>query len=98
MRRPGRHRSGLSSEPGRGSRENVALLTQLFVLTPQPDQFVAFIRRDTFILFFPVAVSPVRDDHPVTDRLRGRFELSGEVIGIAASTDKVNDLAAEFRG
>ena len=72
MRRPGRHRSGLSREPGRRSRENVALQTQMFVLTPETDQFVAFIGRDNLVLFLPVAVPPVGDADSVTDRL-GRW-------------------------
>ncbi len=41
MRRSGWHRSSLSGEPGRRLRESVAILTHLFVLTPQPDQPIA---------------------------------------------------------
>src|SRR4051795_9625131 len=41
----GRHGAGLSCKPGRGSREDVALQPQLLVLTPQPRQLLALVRR-----------------------------------------------------
>jgi hypothetical protein len=87
MRRSGRHRCGPSGEPRRRSRENVALLTQLLVLTPQPDQFIALGWCDDLDLLCPASASPIGHGDSVADRLRGRFELTRKIIRIAAGAD-----------
>src|SRR4051795_10065579 len=47
--RSGRDHAGLAGKPGRRSRENVALQTQLLVLPPQPAQFLALGRAQAGI-------------------------------------------------
>ena len=56
-------RTLLACEPGRGSRENVALQPQLLVLTPQPGQLVALGRGQPIALLLPAALFPVRLRH-----------------------------------
>jgi hypothetical protein len=69
----------------------------LFVLTPQPDQFVAFGRSDNLDLLFTAAIPSIGHRDSVSDRLRGRFEVTREIIGIAAGADQVDYLPTKFR-
>jgi hypothetical protein len=69
----------------------------LLVLTPQPDQFIAFGRCDNFDLLLPAPVPSIGHADPVADRLRGRFELSREIIRIAAGADLVQPFVDEIQ-
>jgi len=75
----------------------MSLLTQLLVLTPQPDQFVAFGRCDELSLLRMAPIPSIGCADPVADRLRGWFELSREIIRIAADADQFNHLSTKFR-
>jgi hypothetical protein len=89
--------AGLACEPGRRSREDLALQPQLLVLAPQPGQIVALGRGQPITLLLPAALLPVRLCDPVADRLRRRFEFSGKVNRIATGADQLDHLATEFR-
>src|SRR4051794_27294408 len=99
--RPGRDRPGLAGEPGRRSREDVALLAQLLVLAPQPGEFLALGRGQRGLGWGGFRLAPallsVSNSNPVPDGLGGGFELAGKVGRVASGTDQLDHLAPELR-
>ena len=75
-------------EPGRRSRENVALQPQLLVLAPQPGQLVTLGCGQAVNLLLPAALLLVGLRNPSADRLRRRLELAGKVVRRAPSTNQ----------
>src|SRR6202023_4179115 len=94
MGRPGWDHRGLPCEPGCCLCQDIALLAQLPVLTPQTGQLLALgagraVRSAAFI-----AISRT---NPVPDRLGGRFELARQLLRGSPRSDQINHLPPEFR-
>jgi hypothetical protein len=67
------------------------------LLAPQPDQFIALGRRDDLHLLLAASVPSIGHGDPMMDRLRGEFELTSEIIWIAARADTFDYSPAKFR-
>ena len=67
------------------------------VLPPQPGQLVPLGRSQARGRLIPPALLPVSRSDPRADRLRGRLELSGKILGRPSGTDQINHLTAELR-
>src|SRR5437660_4889584 len=94
MGRPGRHHRGLPCEPGCCLCQDIALLAQLPVLTPQTGQLLALgagraVRSAAFI-----AISLT---NPVPDRLGCRFELARQLLRCSPRSHQISPLSPEFR-
>jgi hypothetical protein len=94
--RMGSRRSRVRTRPPL-EREDVALQSQLLVLTPQPRQLVAFGQGQAVTLLFPAALLAVRLRNPVADRLHCRFELARKLSRIATGAHLLDLLATELR-
>ena len=77
--------------------KDVALHTQLLVLTAQPGQLLALGCAQAVALLLPTALLSVSLNDPVADRLGGRLELARQVSRVAAGADQINDLPPELR-
>src|SRR5947209_3625595 len=71
--RPGRYRAGLPCEPGRRFCQDLALLTQLAVLTAQTGHLSPLRLRKPIIA---AASTTFGLAHPIPDRLRRWLELA----------------------
>ena len=71
---------------------------QLLVLTTQPGEFITLGDSQSGPPLLPATLLAIRQRDPVADRLRGGFELAGEVNRIAAGADEFNRLTTELRG
>src|SRR3984893_1365751 len=94
MGRPGWDHRGLPCEPGRCLCQDIALLAQLPVLTPQTGQLLALGAGRALLsaAFIAIGLS-----HPVPDRLGGRFELARQLLRCSPRSDQINHLSPEFR-
>src|SRR6266850_3364077 len=94
MGRPGWDHRGLPCEPGRCLCQDIALLAQLPVLTPQTGQLLALSAGRAVLSapFITIGLS-----HPVPDRLGGRFELTRQLLRCSPRSHQINHLAPEFR-
>src|SRR6266478_5474714 len=94
MGRPGWDHRGLPCEPGRCLCQDIALLAQLPVLSPQTGQLLALdagraVRSAAFIA--------IGLTNPVPDRLGSRFELARQLLRCSPRSDQINHLSPEFR-
>src|SRR5437016_11728689 len=94
MGRPGWDHRGLPCEPGRCLCQDIALLAQLPVLTPQTGQLLALgagraVRSAAFVA--------IGLTNPVPDRLGCRFELARQLLRCSPRSDQINHLSPEFR-
>ncbi len=80
MRRPGRHRIGLPSEPGRGFCQDLALHPQPAVVTPQLRQLLALDRAQAVLPLPRVQIGLL---HPAQHRVRRDPELLGDLARAA---------------
>src|SRR6202040_57746 len=94
MGRPGWDHRGLPCEPGRCLCQDIALLAQLPVLTPQTGQLLALGAGRAVLSAAFVAIGLT---NPVPDRLGGRFELARQRLRCSPRSDQINHLSAEFR-
>src|ERR1700731_3774268 len=94
MGRPGWDHRGLPCEPGRCLCQDIALLAQLPVLTPQTGQLLALGAGRAVLSAAFVAIGL---PNPVPDRLGGRFELARQRLRCSPRSDQINHLSAEFR-
>src|SRR6266481_4848354 len=92
--RPGRDHRGLPCEPGCCLCQDIALLAQLPVLTPQTGQLLALGAGRAVLSAAFVAIGL---SHPVPDRLGGRFELARQLLRCSPRSDQINHLSPEFR-
>src|ERR1700736_2391651 len=94
MGRPGWDHRGLPCDPGRCLCQDIALLAQLPVLTPQTGQLLALGAGRALLsaAFIAIGLS-----HPVPDRLGGRFELARQLLRCSPRSDQINHLSPEFR-
>src|SRR6516164_9033590 len=81
-------------EPGRCLCQDIALLAQSPVLTPQTGQLLALGAGRAVLTPAFVAISL---SHPVPDRLGGRFELARQRLRAAPGSNQINHLTPEFR-
>src|SRR6266404_2334422 len=95
MGRPGRDHRGLPCEPGCCLCQDIALLAQLPVLTPQTGQLLALGAGRAVLSAAFVAISLT---NPVPDRLGSRFELTRQLLRCSPRSHQINHLAPEFRG
>src|SRR6202035_2257087 len=81
-------------EPGRCLCQDIALLAQSPVFTPQTGQLLALSagRAVLSAAFIAIGLS-----HPVPDHLGGRFELARQRLRGAPRADQINHLSPEFR-
>jgi hypothetical protein len=88
-------------KPGRRSRETIALLAQLFVLAPQPGEFLALGRMQGGLggrgFHLASALLPVSDSDPVPNGLGTGLELAGKIGRVASGTDQFDHPAPELR-
>src|SRR5262245_24667495 len=87
-------RVGLLSEPGRGFFQDLPLLPQHPILTPQPHQLLTLFRGQ------PVrapSLVQVRLPHPVPDRLRRRLEFTRQALWTPPAADEIYYPPAELR-
>src|SRR3974377_1162391 len=82
------------AKPGRCLCQDIALLTQLPVLTPQTGQLLALGAGRAVLSAAFIAIGP---SHPIPDRLGGRFELAGQRFRCSPRSDQINHLSPEFR-
>src|SRR3954469_6665329 len=94
MGRPGRDHRGLPCEPGCRLCQDVALLAQLPVLTPQTRQFLALSAGRAVLSAAFIAIGLT---NPVPDRLGGRLELTRQLLRGSPTSDQINHLSPEFR-
>src|ERR1700720_2924242 len=92
--RPGWDHRGLPCEPGCCLCQDIALLAQLPVLTPQTGQLPALgagraLRTAAFIA---IGLS-----HPAPDRLGSRFEFARQRLRCSPRSDQINHLSPELR-
>src|SRR6202030_3038399 len=92
--RPGWDHRGLPCEPGCCLCQDIALLAQLPVLTPQTGQLPALgagraLRSAAFIA---IGLS-----HPAPDRLGSRFEFARQRLRCSPRSDQINHLSPELR-
>src|SRR6516162_9756063 len=94
MGRPGWDHRGLPCEPGRCLCQDIALLAQLPVLTPQTGQLLTLGAGRAVL---SAAVIAIGLSHPVPDRLGGRFELARQLFRGSPRSDQINHLSPERR-
>src|ERR1700736_3017284 len=92
--RPGWDHPGPPCKPGCWLCQDIALLAQLPVLTPQTGQLLALgagraVRSAAFIA--------IGLTNPVPDRLGSRFELARQLLRCSPRSDQINHLSPEFR-
>ena len=101
IRRARRYGAGLPCEPGRRSREDVALQAQLLVLAPEAHEFVALGGRQDIVsggrLRLAATFPSIGLGNPISDGLAGRLELASKVGGITTGANQVDDLLPELR-
>src|SRR5712671_3571773 len=94
MGRPGWDHRGLPCEPGCCLCQDIALLAQLPVLTPQTGQLLALGAGRAVLSAAFVAIGLT---NPVPDRLGSRFELARQLLRCSPRSDQINHLSPEFR-
>src|SRR6202012_1170354 len=94
MGRPGWHPCGLPCEPGCCLCQDIALLPQLPVLTPQARQFLALAARRSVLSPAFIAIGLT---NPVPDRLRSRLELARQLLWRPSGADQFDHLSSELR-
>src|SRR5271155_4116117 len=92
--KPVRARLALPREPGCRLCQDVALLTQAMVLTSKARQLLPLgARRPVNAL----AGVPLGLLHPSGNRLRGRLELTRQLLGRASRSHQIDHLSPELR-
>src|SRR6266478_2143574 len=94
MGRPGWDHRGLPCEPGRCLCQDIALLTQSPVLTPQTGQLLA-LGTGRAVLSAAFIASGLTN--PVPDRLGGRFKLARQLFRCSPRSHQSNHLSPELR-
>ena len=92
-RSPARTRLPPRIRSGASFCQDIALLAQLVVLTAEPAQFLALGRGQTLTTNATITTGLT---YPVPDRLRGRLELSRQLLGRAAGPHQIDHLTAEL--
>src|ERR1700730_12058638 len=94
MGRPGWDHRGLPCEPGRCLCQDIALLAQLPVLTPQTGQLLALGAGRAVLSAAFVAIGL---SYPVPDRLGSRFDLARPLLRCSPRLGQISHLSPEFR-
>jgi hypothetical protein len=74
--------------PGRGFFQDLPLLAERRVLTPQPLELGALVGRQAIV---PAPRIAIRLPHPIPDAVRRRLKLTGQRFGTASAPDEVDD-------
>ena len=74
--------------------QDIALLAQSPVLTPQTGQLLALGAGRAVLSAAFIAIGLA---HPIPDRLRGRFELARQRLRCSPRSHQINHLSSEFR-